>query len=199
MREFKLKNDVDEKTLASRGFNIVTTGKEKIAVKNFPDPISTETKTIIIYLIPSKRVVQWRYVSMANVPLEPYIQDFIDLIEMDESIQPKQENFGGINDWAREIHGVAIAHGFWEKEPSFGDVCSLIHSEVSKAYEEYRKKARMFFIEDGKPEGVAIELVDVVLSVLDYLEAKGVNIEALMQLKHDFNKTSPYKHGGKRV
>lgn len=49
-----------------------------------------------------------------------------------------------------------------------------------------------------KPEGVGIELVDSIIRTLDLLEALGYDTEALMQMKHIYNKTRSYRHGNKR-
>lgn len=43
-----------------------------------------------------------------------------------------------MNDWAKEIHENAVAHGWWDEERSFGDIVALCHSELSEALEEYR-------------------------------------------------------------
>ena len=45
-----------------------------------------------------------------------------------------------VNDYAREVHENAVAHGWWEGgERSFPEIAALIHSEVSEALEEYRE------------------------------------------------------------
>lgn len=51
----------------------------------------------------------------------------------------------------------------------------------------------------GKPEGVASELADVIIRVLDYSEQKGIDTIRVMLQKMEFNKTRGYRHGGKRV
>jgi len=49
----------------------------------------------------------------------------------------------------------------------------------------------------GKMEGIPSELADVIIRVLDMCEHYGIDIEATLKEKHEFNKTRPYKHGGK--
>lgn len=51
----------------------------------------------------------------------------------------------------------------------------------------------------GKPEGVASELADVIIRVLDYSEQKGIDTIRVMLQKMEYNKTRGYRHGGKRV
>lgn len=88
----------------------------------------------------------------------------------------------------KEIHENAVAHGWWETERSFGEICALIHSELSEALEEYRSKNPNIYIigEHGitpitpeewngeKPEGIAVELADAVIRILDYMGKDGI-------------------------
>lgn len=45
-----------------------------------------------------------------------------------------------VNEFAKEVHENAVAHGWWETARSFPEVAALIHSEVSEALKgrEYR-------------------------------------------------------------
>lgn len=128
-----------------------------------------------------------------------------------------------INDFAREVHENAVAHGWWEDPPDFPVVAALIHSEISEALEEYRKGAPLIHgccnIEGArcefrelceahgelqpssscKPEGLAVELADAMLRILDYLAREGVDIESVLRGKHAYNQTRSWRHGGKAV
>ena len=53
---------------------------------------------------------------------------------------------------------------------------------------------------DGeKPEGIAVELADCIIRILDYCGKEDIDVESILKLKHDYNKTRPYKHGGKKI
>jgi len=48
------------------------------------------------------------------------------------------EASNNINNLVKRAYENSRNHGLWEKEKNFGDVMSLMHSELSEAYEEYR-------------------------------------------------------------
>lgn len=49
------------------------------------------------------------------------------------------------------------------------------------------------------PEGIPSELADVIIRILDMCGKYGIDIGAMIAEKHEFNKTRPYKHGGKVI
>ena len=132
-----------------------------------------------------------------------------------------------LNNFRDDVHQNAVAHGWWKNAPSFPEVIALCHSELSEALEEYRADRPMHYMEcclkgkatgdtcadsmdcshrpahspcpHAKPEGVAVELIDCILRILDYCGHEGVDVEALLLEKHEYNKTRPYRHGGKVI
>ena len=73
------------------------------------------------------------------------------------------------NEKIAAIHANAVAHGFWEpgEEPTFGEYCAFIHEEISEAFSAWRNNEPDEYIVDGKPEGVWVELGDVVIRIGD--------------------------------
>lgn len=117
-----------------------------------------------------------------------------------------------------ESFGTAKAKGWHDPSPSdapvdttrrsqvpvasFGDRVALIHSEVSEALEAYRFYAdpnHSWHREDGKPEGVPSELADVVIRIADMCGLYGIDLEKAIIEKAAYNRTRPFRHGGKKL
>lgn len=129
------------------------------------------------------------------------------------------------NEIAKEIHQNAVEHGWWDEPRTFGEIVALCHSELSEALEEYRAKKPMVYkncmeyggdipcrgkdcVEyyDGKceldflfqkPEGIAVEMADCIIRILDWAGKEGLDMDAIIREKMDYNKTRQYRHGGK--
>lgn len=119
---------------------------------------------------------------------------------------------GPLGRLANEIHGNAVAKGFWDNERNMGEMIALAHSELSEALEEHRAgrpalwcKPRRWWhhITDmiygppptTKPEGTAVELADALIRILDTMASLNVNIDAVVDLKMRYNSTRPTMHG----
>lgn len=54
------------------------------------------------------------------------------------------------------------------------------------------------YIENWDVEKAAVVLMACIRNVKDWLDVQGVDFEELMRIKHEYNKTRSYRHGGKR-
>jgi len=132
-----------------------------------------------------------------------------------------------INELAKEVHQNAVALGQWQTPPTLPEALCSIHAELSEALQEYREgkplvygtcalaaeDCKFFGIcdkaghpeeaggTDGpcKPEGIAVELADVILHTLDLMAALGVDVDAVVMAKHKYNLGREYRHGGKTL
>lgn len=103
-----------------------------------------------------------------------------------------------INDWTILLHENAVKHGFWDEERPFSETVALCHSELSEALEEARSgKPMRYYNADNvdKPEGVAVEMIDCLIRILDWCGHENINVEDYISEKYRYNVTRPYKHG----
>ncbi len=120
-----------------------------------------------------------------------------------------------INELAQEVHKNAVALGDWKEPPTLPEALCAIHAELSQALQEYREGSPLVYgtcalaaedckfsgvcdkvgrpgETDGidgpcKPEGIAVELADVILRTLDLMAALGVDVDAVVMAKHKYN------------
>jgi NTP pyrophosphatase (non-canonical NTP hydrolase) len=85
---------------------------------------------------------------------------------------------------------------------TFGEIIALCHSELSEALEEFRSGhsvQQIYYSHEGKPEGVPIELADVLIRIFDYVGRRGIPLEDALKIKMAYNETRPMRHGGKTI
>lgn len=120
-----------------------------------------------------------------------------------------------LNDLRDEVHKLAVEKGWWDGVNSpieamrlIPEKIALIHSELSEALEEYRNSqygpadslpGRGFYYSNGKPEGFSVELADAIIRILDLCGKLNLDIQFAVSTKHEYNKSRPHRHGGKRA
>ena len=107
-----------------------------------------------------------------------------------------------LNELRDEAHQNAKDHGWHDEKVHPLAAHALIHSEISEATEEVRSRIgaeeAYYYGHNGKPEGEAVELADAVIRIADYFGLKGWDLDTIVKIKMDYNRTRPYRHGGKR-
>ena len=127
---------------------------------------------------------------------------------------------------AEQTYATAKEKGWWPKAreettpEEISNKLMLTVSELAEALEELRNdqphiyyslehedngvKFRMPLRPDeevrcppAKPEGFGIELADAVIRIFDLAEHMGIDMGEMLMIKMHFNKTRPFRHGGK--
>lgn len=110
---------------------------------------------------------------------------------------------GALNDLRDEAHGIAKEKGWYDNLPpggrrNIGEALSLIHCELSEWMEEERLGHVGWWLdESGKPVGPDAEAADVLIRLFDLAGHRCTDLDAVVRAKMDYNKTRPYRHGGK--
>lgn len=110
-------------------------------------------------------------------------------------------NGNPLNRLAEDINRTAHEKGWHgDGERPFLSAVALMHSELSEAIEQWRDPVgskKPFYMVGDKPEGWATELIDCVIRIFDTLAEENINIDYILKAKTEYNKTRPYRHGGK--
>jgi NTP pyrophosphatase (non-canonical NTP hydrolase) len=127
-----------------------------------------------------------------------------------------------ISELQKRAHRQSADKGFYDYIPTEtravlslnAERIALMHSELSEALEELRSGRAVnetYYVDrfgaewernslggGWKPEGVPSELADVVIRVLDFCGANGIDLESTILEKLDYNATRGHMHGGRK-
>ena len=90
------------------------------------------------------------------------------------------------------------ATGHHEYDEGFADGVNFVLEKLdtlSEALEEDRAGKPLIYMQDGKPEGKAVEMADCIIRILDWMGKENIDAEDVIATKHAYNETRPYKHG----
>jgi NTP pyrophosphatase (non-canonical NTP hydrolase) len=113
-----------------------------------------------------------------------------------------------LQEMADEVKRVNVENGWFDADRSIGDGMALLHSEISEAFDAWRKHGfgdQTTFAQNtdpivwDKPEGYGSELADVLIRLLDQADRDNVDLVFEFERKLAYNRTRGYKHGGRAV
>lgn len=114
-----------------------------------------------------------------------------------ESIYSKDYRNMSYNELAEELYKTHVDNGWANTNTTLLENLALIHSEISEAVEECRKNNDVVYFDEvtGKPEGLAIELIDVLTRTMNVLYSLEFPVPAHLLIKNAYNKTRGKLHG----
>ena len=118
-----------------------------------------------------------------------------------------------LNELSQQIHANAVAKGFWDKIPNFGELLMLTVSELGEAMEADRKdkrtdKEHLKWVASLKNDSVADEffknhikdtvedeMADAIMLLLSISASRKIDIQAHITAKMRYNAGRPKLHG----
>jgi NTP pyrophosphatase (non-canonical NTP hydrolase) len=109
-----------------------------------------------------------------------------------------------VQDLVRDSHGLALQKGWYDGASITREAIMmrlmLAVSELAEAAEEVRVQEvedlpRVFYGDNNKPEGFAVEIADTVIRIADLCGWLGIDLERAIEIKDAYNTKRPRKHG----
>jgi len=88
------------------------------------------------------------------------------------------------------------------KNPETGKLQRItpeIHAEMLRQEAALQEGQRQYKQGDFKPAGFGIELADAIIRIGDLAEWLDIDLQQMVHIKQNFNRTRPMRHGGKKV
>jgi NTP pyrophosphatase (non-canonical NTP hydrolase) len=106
-----------------------------------------------------------------------------------------------IDELIQEAYANAVAHGWHDEPRSFPEILMLLVSEIAEAMEEFRshKSVTDIYYVEGKPEGIPIEIADLLIRVFDFCGDTGLPLREALEIKMKYNTGRSYRHNGKKL
>lgn len=115
------------------------------------------------------------------------------------SYQNKASVFSELWNWVESsIYHINVLKGWTALKRRDGETIALIHSEVSEALEALREGNPPSKVIEGVSQAEE-ELADTVIRIMDIAYTHKWNLPKAIFLKIEYNKTRPYRHGGKVI
>lgn len=108
----------------------------------------------------------------------------------------------GQAEYQRRLYDECVTAG-WDsgKQNSFAEEIAHLHEELSEAFRAFRlhKDFAIRISDNGKPEGIPIELADVLIGLFYNAELHGFDLFAAVEQKHQYNLTRDYNAEGRQL
>ncbi len=106
-----------------------------------------------------------------------------------------------IDHLCQQAHETACSKGWYDPPATFGERIAMMHCELSEAIEEHRLNGACASVRysGGKPEGVPIELADVLIRIFDACAYYHIDLSDALLRKMVHNQSRTHRHGGKRL
>lgn len=124
-----------------------------------------------------------------NVKHERMVTAVEALADKVDELNVEIEEKSDITRYVEESYETAKSKG-WYEDASISTKLALIHAEVSEALEADRS--------GESKERVGEELADICIRVFSLSGYLDIDLHKAIRNKMDYNKTRPYKHGGKK-